>query len=459
MKIIICGAGKVGFSIASYLEKSSHDIIVIDHSPDLVKEISERYDIRAITGFAADPHVLQQAGAEDAQMLIAVTQSDEVNMITCEIANALFKIPMKIARIRNLAYLSEEWNSLFEEKNISVDVIISPEFEVAKSIYKGLEVSGTTSVTNMANDFVKIIGIKCTDKMPIVNTPLNYIESLFPDSHFKIAAIFRGHRLIIPDEKERLLAGDEVLFLTTEEELAESMRAFGHLDNQVRRILILGAGNIGLSLAHLIEKDPIQNTHVRIIEKSKDRAMDVARQLKTIEVLSGDGLDVDLLQDAGVEHTETIVAITDDDKVNILASLLAKQSGAKRAMSLISNPDTIQLVKSLGIDAVVNPREIAVSSILRFVRQGSVDSIYTLREGMGEIMEIRITEQSNMIGSFPHEIDRAHEIMLLAVVRDEHVLLSAPHLIFQLNDRLIVVAKRDSVQDVEKLFSARMDYF
>lgn len=459
MKIIICGAGKVGFSIASYLEKSSHDIIVIDHSPDLVKEIGERYDIRAITGFAADPHVLQQAGAEDAQMLIAVTQSDEVNMIACEIANALFKIPMKIARIRNLAYLSKEWNVLFEEKNISVDVIISPEFEVAKSIYKGLEVSGTTSVTNMANDFVKIIGIKCTDKMPIVNTPLSYIESLFPDSHFKIAAIFRGHRLIIPDEKERLLAGDEVLFLTTEEELAESMRAFGHLDNQVRRILILGAGNIGLSLAHLIEKDPIQNTHVRIIEKSKDRALDVARQLKTIEVLSGDGLDVDLLQDAGVEHTETIVAITDDDKVNILASLLAKQSGAKRAMSLISNPDTIQLVKSLGIDAVVNPREIAVSSILRFVRQGSVDSIYTLREGMGEIMEIRITEQSNMIGSFPHEIDRAHEIMLLAVVRDEHVLLSAPHLIFQLNDRLIVVAKRESVQDVEKLFSARMDYF
>lgn len=181
MKIIICGAGKVGFSIASYLEKSSHDIIVIDHSPDLVKEIGERYDIRAITGFAADPHVLQQAGAEDAQMLIAVTQSDEVNMIACEIANALFKIPMKIARIRNLAYLSKEWNVLFEEKNISVDVIISPEFEVAKSIYKGLEVSGTTSVTNMANDFVKIIGIKCTDKMPIVNTPLNYIESLFPD--------------------------------------------------------------------------------------------------------------------------------------------------------------------------------------------------------------------------------------------------------------------------------------
>lgn len=459
MKIIICGAGKVGFSIADYLEKSPHDIIVIDQSEEIVKDLSERYDIRAICGFAADPDVLHQAGAEDAQMLIAVTQYDEVNMIACEVANALFKIPLKIARIRNPAYLSYEWDSLFADKNISVDVIISPELEVAKSIFRGLQVPGTTSVTNMADDLVKIIGVKCTQDMSIINTPLTHVATLFPDAQFKVAGIFRGSKLIVPDDKEKMLVGDEVFFLTSQDQLSETMRAFDHVQDEKRRILILGAGNIGLSLARLLEDNPIENAQIRIIEKSKKRAMEVARQLKNIEVLAGDGLDLELLQDAGVQDTETIVAVTEDDKVNILGSLLAKQNGARRALSLIGNPDTISLVKSLGIDAVVNPREIAVSSILRLVRQGSIDSVYTLRDGLGEIMEIRVTENSNLLGSFSHEINQDNQIMLLAIVREGEVILPNPNLLIQVNDRLVVIAKRESVKLVEKMFSARMDYF
>lgn len=459
MKIIICGAGKVGFSIASYLEKSIHDITVIDQSEELVRDLSERYDVRAICGFASDPHVLQQAGAEDAEMLIAVTHFDEVNMIACEVANAVFNVPTKIARIRNAAYLSLEWANLFEEKNISVDVTISPELEVARSICRGLEVPGTISVTAMASDLVKIISVKCTAQTPIVNTPITHISSLFPESKFTIAGIFRNHKLIIPEERERLLAGDEILFVTSETETSESMRAFGHFKNDSRRIIILGAGNVGLSLARSLDMNPIRDVHVKIIEKSKDRAQEVARQLKNIEVLAGDGLTIEVLREAGVEDAETVICVTEDDKVNILASLLAKQSGAKRAVALIGNPDTIPLVKSLGIDSVVNPREITVSSILRHVRQGYIESVYTLRDNLGEVIEAQITDKSTLIGCSLQEIDIAHQIKLVAVIRNEDVILPSAGLIVQLNDRLIVIAAHDSVREVEKMFSARMDYF
>lgn len=459
MKIIICGAGKVGFSIASYLEKSAHDIIVVDQSDELVRDLSEKYDVRAICGSASDPRVLQQAGAEDASMLIAVTHFDEVNMIACEVAHAVFKIPTKIARIRNPAYLSPEWRILFEEKNISVDVTISPELEIAESIYRGLQVPGTTSVTTMADDLVNIIGVKCTTQSPLVNTPLTHISSIFPDASFEIAGIFRNHKLIIPEEKERLLAGDEVLFAVSENNLNETMRAFGYFHNHSRRILILGAGNIGLSLAHMIEQKPLKDSSVKIIEKSKDRALDVARQLQNIEVLAGDGLAVEVLEEGGVEDTETIVAVTEDDKVNILSSLLAKQSGAKRAMALIGNPDTIPLVKSLGIDSVINPREITVSSILRHVRQGSIKSVYTLRDNLGEIIEAQINDKSGLIGATPEEIDVPNQVKLIAIVREGDILLPTQNYMVQINDHLIVVASRDSVKEVEKMFAARMDYF
>jgi trk system potassium uptake protein len=459
MRIIICGAGKVGFSIASYLEKSVHDIIVIDQSEELVRELSERHDVRAICGFASDPRILQQAGAEDAQMLIAVTHTDEVNMIACEVANAVFHVPTKIARIRNPAYLSPEWAHLFEDKNISVDVTISPEMEIADAISRGLQVPGTTSVTAMADDLVKIIGVVCTAQTPIVKTPITHISSMFPDAQFEIAGIFRDNKLLIPEDKERLQIGDEILFMTSEKELSEAMRAFGHFQNDARRILILGAGNVGLSLAQFIDKNPLQDVQVKIIEKSKNRAQEVARQLQSIEVLAGDALTIEVLREAGVEDTETVIAVTEDDKVNILASLLAKQAGAKRAVALIGNPDTIPLVKSLGIDSVVNPREITVSSILRHVRQGPIRSVYTLRDNLGEVIEAQITDKSSLIGSSPHEIDVPHQIKLVAVVRDGEVILPTASLMVQLNDRLIVIAMHESVVEVEKMLSARMEYF
>jgi len=459
MRIIICGAGKVGFSIASYLEKSVHDVIVIDQSEELVRDMSERYDVRAICGFASDPRVLQQAGADDADMLIAVTHYDEVNMVACEVANAVFNVPTKIARIRNPAYLSPEWARLFEDNNISVDVIISPELEIAKTIWRGLEVPGTTSVTNMADDLVKIIGVKCTSQTPLINTPITHISSLFPDAQFVIAGIFRDNRLIIPEDKERVQLDDEILLVTSEKELTESMRAFGHFQNHARRILIFGGGNVGLSLAQRIDQNPFHDVHVKIIEKSKERAQEIARQLHHIEVLSGDALAIEVLREAGVEDTETVVAVTEDDKVNILSSLLAKQSGAKRAMTLIGNPDTIPLVKSLGIDSVVNSRQLTVSSILRHVRQGSIKSVYTLRDNFGEIMEAQVTDSSSLIGASPDEIDIPNQIKLLAVVRGGNVVLPTSSLMVQMHDSLIVIATRDHVKEVEKMFSARMEYF
>lgn len=457
MKVLICGAGKVGLSIASYLEKTNHDIIIIDQSEELVRNLSERYDIRAICGYATDPKVMQQAGAEDAAMLIAVTHFDEVNMIACEMAHAVFNVPTKIARVRNQAYLSPEWIQIFEEKNLGIDVTISPEIEVAETIRRGLSVPGAFSITPMVGGRVRIIGVKCTSKTPIVNTPITHVNSLFPQAKFTVAAIFRDEKLLIPESTDRLLVDDDIYFVCSREDVADAMRAFGHFQHTTRRVLILGAGNIGASLAYKIDK--MSDFEVRIVEKSQERAEVVARQLENSEVLVGDALAIEVLREAGVESVETVVAVTEDDKVNTLASLLAKQSGAQRALALIGNPETIPLVKSLGVDSIINPREITVSSILRHVRQGYIESVYTMRDYVAEILEALVTDQSSLPGATIEEINIPGQIKLLALVRDNEVIMPSPKTTFQLDDRLIIIAKRESVQEVERMFAARMDYF
>jgi len=458
MKLIICGAGQVGLSIANYLEQYGNHIVVIDQSVELVQQISDRHDIQAIQGFASDPEVLAKAGAANADMFIAVTQSDEINMVACEVAHALFNIPTKIARIRNQAYLKPEWIHLFEKENICIDSIISPEIELARSIRRSLSVLGAFNIIHMGDNRVKVIGIKCTVDTPIVNTPISHITSLFPEVNIRIIAIMRGNHCFIPHEKEVIISGDDIYFAVENEHVPIAMKAFGHYSQEKRRVLILGGGIVGLTLAQEIEVH-VEDINVRIIEKFKDRAEFISRSLETSQVLCGDALDSEVLSEAGVEFMETVVAVTHDDNVNTLASLLAKRCGAGRALSLINNPGSIPLVTSLGVDAVINPRAITVSTILNKVRRGHILGVHTLREDFGELIEAEVHENSSLSGLKVSEVDSPNEIKVAAIIRKDDVIIPTASTIFHLDDRVVVMAVNSAIKDIERLFSARLDYF
>ncbi len=459
MKIIIGGAGKVGLSIAGYLAKYDHEITVIDFSSKITKEVSEKYDVRGVCGFVSDPEVLAKADVQNADMIIAVTHLDEVNMIACEVAHALFGVPKKIARIRNQAYLQPQWAKLFEDSNLSVDVTISPEVEVARAIARSLSIPGAFSITPMINDLVNIIGVKCSSNTPIVNTPLTHITSIAADVNIRVIAISRANSHIIPQANEKLLAGDEVYFAVAKENLAPAMNAFGYHNQYSRRVLILGGGNVGLYLAKEIEKN-LPDVEARIIEKSQERAGFIASQLTDTVVINGDALDSEILLEAGVETTEIVVAVTEDDKVNTLASLLAKQNGATRALALINLPASNALVSSLGVDSVINPQELTVSSILRHVLKGHIHSMYTLREGLGEIMEAEIHENSSLVGAKLIDVERPGELIVAAVVnKANEVVIPNQDTVFQLDDRIIIMAHGNVVRDVERMFAARVEYF
>lgn len=457
MKVIICGAGKVGFSIASYLEKYDHEVVIIDQNQELVNKVSERYDIRGICGFAADPETLEIAEAYEADMLIAVTNLDETNITSCEVAHALFEVPLKIARIRNQSYLKPKWSSLFSEENISIDVIISPEVEVAQAISRSLEFPGAFRIIPMLDSSINIIGVKCYSDTPLVNTPISHIGSLFPDSDFRVVAIYRENELIIPNLHEKLLEGDDIYFAADRNYVPNALIAFGHYDKGPRRVMILGGGNVGLALCKEIEENH-EKISARIVESDKDRSRFISKQLNDTIVINGDALDSEILTEAGVVGTDTVIAVTNDDKVNALASLLAKRMGAENAMALINEPSSTPLVTSLGIDAVLNPREITVSRILGYIRRGLIRSVHSLQEGQCEIFEAKITDSSPLLGSSLDDVEIEGKVIVGAVARNREVFVPNDDTIFQLEDRLVVIAIDSAINETEAKLSAKVEY-
>jgi trk system potassium uptake protein TrkA len=459
MKIIICGAGKVGLTIASYLEKYDNDIVLIDRDGDLTREISEKYDIQAITGFASDPDILEKAGAETAEMIIAVTHFDETNITACEVAHALFKVPLKIARIRNSAYLKPQWSELFSEKNICIDAIISPEIEVANAIKRTLAFPGAFRITPLAEDSAVLIGVRCTSNTPIVNTAIRHIHALFPDAEFRIVAIERADGMILPNDNEKLLEGDNIYFITATNRALESLKAFGHHNtSEKRKIILLGGGNVGYSLAQKIESE-YKHINLNIIEINPQRAKYLARELDNAIVTQGSALEAEILKEAGVASAEMVIAITEDDKVNTLACLLAKRCGARHALALLNSPSYAPLVTSLGIDSVLNPREITVSSILRHVRRGNIRAAHTLTEDKSEVIEADIHENLSIVGLSVGDIEVPNQMLIGAIYRKEELIIPTPETNIQLDDRIIVVAQTKFIHEVERMLSVRLEYF
>ncbi len=458
MKVIICGAGQVGFNIARYLASENNDITVIDTRADLIRQISDSLDVQALIGYASHPNVLEMAGAEDADMLIAVTHVDEVNMVACQVAHSLFDVPTKIARVRHQSYLQPIWANLFSRDNMPIDVIISPEIEVARAVTRRLRVPGAIEVIPMAGDKVRLIGVRCTERTPVVHTPLRQLTVLFPNLAIVIVGIIRQERAVVPAPDDQMLPGDEVYFVVDAAQTDRAMTAFGHEEQEARRILIFGGGNIGLFLAQQLETE-FHEVTVKAIEIDKIRAEFVAKTLSRTIVLNGDVLDPAILEEAGVAQAEAVVAVTNDDETNILSSLLAKRYGCERAITLINKTTYNTLVSTLGVDVVVNPRGITVSKILQHVRRGRIHAVHSLYEGFGELIEAAAMETSSLVGVPLKEIKLPSGVIVGAIVRDGQVIMPRGVSVIQAKDRVVLFAAAQAVKQVEKMFSVRLEYF
>src|SRR3546814_236703 len=335
MKVIICGAGQVGFNIARYLASENADVTVIDQSRELIEKITDSLDVKGLVGFASHPEVLESAGAGDAEMVIAVTYADEVNMVACQVCHAIFEVPTKIARVRHQSYLAPMWSDLFSSEHMPIDVIISPEIEVARAIERRLQLPGAFEVQPLANGKVSLVGLHCKEDTPIINTPLRQLTALFPDLHIVVIGISRDGRGFVPTPDDDMRAGDEVYVVADTRHLSRTMAAFGHEEKEARRVIIIGGGNIGLNLAHAVEKNQPQ-VYLKVIEVDKRRAEEVAQSLQRTVVIHGNALDTEILEEANAAATDTVIAVSNDDEVNILTSLLAKRYGCRRAVTLIN---------------------------------------------------------------------------------------------------------------------------
>jgi len=458
MKVIVCGAGLVGFNIARYLASEGNDVTVIDQSPDLIRKISDSLDVQAIVGHASHPGVLDQAGAGDAEMLIAVTHADEVNMVACQVAHSLFHVPTKIARVRDQEYLQGAWVNLFSRENMPIDVTISPEIEVAKAVIRRLRVPGAIDLIPLAGDKVRLLGVRCTPDTPVVNTPLRQLSVLFPELSIVIVGIVRQDRPMVPSADDLMIPGDDVYFVCASAHQKRALAAFGHEEPEARRILIFGGGNIGLFLAERLEQE-FPDVSVKVVEQDRARAEYVAKTLTRTVVLNGDVLDQDILEEASVDQTETVVAVTNDDEKNILASLLAKRYGCQRAITLINKSTYNPLVATLGVDVVVNPRSMTVSTILQYVRRGRIHSVHSLHEGFGELIEADALETSGLVGPPLKEARLPAGVVLGAVVRGDEVITPRGTTVLKAGDRVVLFAASGSIKKVEKMFSVRLEYF
>ena len=457
MKVIICGAGQVGYHIASYLASEQNDVTVIDQAPELIARVNETLDVQAFVGNASQPDVLENAGASDADMIIAVTFADEVNMVACQVAHSLFNVPTKIARIRQQSFLEPVWADLFSRDHMPIDVIISPEIEVAQAISRRLAVPGAFDMIPLAEDKVRVIGVRCTEDCPIVHTPLRQLTELFPELHIVVVGIVHEENAFIPKSTDQMYPGDEVYFVADTDHVPRALAAFGYQEQEAHRMVIIGGGNIGLNLAKLIEATP--DMTARIVERDQARARKIASMLPDTMVTWGDGLDAEILEEINIRSADTVVAVTDDDETNILGSLLAKRYGVERTIALANKTTYSSLVTTLGIDVLVNPRAITVSTILQHIRRGRIRAVHSLRDGFGEIIEAEALETSPLVGSQIREGKLPSGVIIGAIVRDGEVVIPRGDTDVRARDRVILLATAGSVKKVEKLFAVRLEFF
>ncbi len=453
MNIIVCGAGKVGFSISKQLSSQGHSVTVIDQSPEDIKKINDTLEVKGIVGRATLPTVLENAGAEKTDMIIAVTRNDETNMVVCQLASSLFNISKKIARIRTKDFLEGKWNKLYNKSNIPIDVIISPEIEVAKSLYRRLEAPGALDNVPFANNKIKMLEISVEKNCPIKDIPLKDLTTKFPNFKANIVGAVRKDKFIFLKKNDKMTVNDNVYVVVSSEHLNEIIRAFGHEEKISSKILIIGGGNIGLHLAKMLETN-LENARVKIIEKNKQRAEEIATELSSSIVINGDALEDNILKEANLEESETVLALTNDDENNIMACVLAEKYGpGKRTIAIVNKSNYSLLQSSLNIDDLVDPRMTTVSRIMEHVHKGTIGTVYSLLDGEYEFIEAKIPEKSDLLNKNIKDSNLQENIRIGAVARKGKVIIPRSNYVFEKNDLIICLAKREHLKEIEEIFS------
>ena len=452
MNIIICGAGRVGYTIAKLLSEQNHSITVIDQSSDDIQKINDSLDVKSIVGKATYPSVLESANAKDADMIIAVTKNDEINMLICQIAFSVFNISKKIARIRSQNYLDPKFSKIYNKENLPIDVIISPEIEIAKSLQRKLEAPGALDNVTFAQNKIRLLEISIDENCPLINIALNEITKKFPKLEANILGVIRNEKFYILKKNDVIKKDDKAYVIINSEQMELTLIAFGHNEKVSSKILIIGGGNIGFNLAKNIEKS-FESARIKIIEKNKDRAEFIANELNNSIIINGDALDEDVLSEANLDEIETVLALTNDDENNLMVSVLVEKfSKDKRTMALINKPNYALLQSSLKIDDLIDPRMNTVSSILKHVHKGTIQTAYTLLNGEYEVIEAEIIESSELINKELKEANLPDEIRIGAVLRKEEIIIPRSNFVFNEDDIVVFLAKRDQIELVENMF-------
>ncbi len=458
MNVIILGAGQVGGSLAEHLANESNDITVVDRDGPRLRELQDRLDIRTVEGSASLPSTLEQAGARDADLLIAVTNSDEINMVACQVATTLFKTPKKIARVREHDYLTQN-HLIFESGAIPIDVLISPEELVTQHVKRMIQHPGALQVLDFAGGKAQLVAVRAYYGGPLVGREISVLRSHMPKVDTRVAAIFRQDRPIIPTGDTVIEADDEVFFIAASQDIRAVMGVLRRLDNPYKRVMIAGGGNIGARLASSIENQ----FQVKIIERSHSRCKQLARDLDNSIVLHGSASDQDLLLEENIEDTDVFCALTNDDEANIMASMLAKRLGARKVLTLINNPAYVDLVQGGVIDIAISPQQTTISALLTHVRRGDVAAVHSLRRGAAEALEAVAhgdKNSSKVVGRMLEEINLPPGTTIGAIVRNDQVLIAHDDVVVEDGDHVILfLVDNRRINEVEKLFSVGLTFF
>ena len=458
MNIIICGAGRVGFTIAKILSEQGHSITVIDQSSEDIQKIDETLDVKSIVGKATYPSILEKANASDADMIIAVTRNDEINMLICQIAFSIFNVQKKIARIRSQDYLNPKFTKVYNKENLPIDVIISPEIEIAKSLQRKLEAPGALDNVQFANNKIRLLEILINENCSIKDTKLNELTKKFPRLNANIMGVIREEKFIILKKNDIMLKDDKAYVIIDAAQMKDTLVAFGHNEKISNKILIIGGGNIGFNLAKNLEES-FDSTRVKIIEKNKERSELIASELNNTIVINGDALDEEVLMEANIDEVQTVLALTNDDEDNLMVSILVEKFAKdksdvieKRTMALINKPNYSLLQSSLKIDDFIDPRMNTVSSILKHIHKGTIENAYSILNGEYEIIEAEIIETSELINKELKNSNLPDEIRVGAILRGEDVIIPRSDFVFKKEDVVVLLAKKDFLNIVENMF-------
>lgn len=453
MKAIVIGAGEVGFHIANHMTLEKMDVVVIDVDPQALAKVSDHIDVKTVLGSGSSPVILKEAGLKGAELVLAVTNSDEVNLVACMMVDLLSPETKKLARLRKADL--DDYHNHFHQCAPHIDTIINPEIEVVKTISRLLQVAGATEVNEFAGGAIKLVGIKLDEATGLVGTILADIQSETGKRTPLVAAIIRDEKLIIPRGSDHLEAGDEIYIVEKEERLLETLLLFGKAPMPVRRLMIVGGGSIGLRLATSLEKSAIQT---KIIEKDAGRCEKLAAILDKATVIHGDGSDQALLKEENIHDTDIAIMLTNDEETNILASLLAKRMGAKKAITKISRFSYFPLVASVGIEKVVSPRLSAINSILQHIRQGKVLSAISLRGEQAEVIEAEVTDSSSIANHALKSISFPKGVLVTGILHKDSVSIPSGESVIYPGDRIVIFARKEAISKLEKLLSVKLEY-